>query len=877
MKNKLISLIISLTFITPCAAAFAAEDNLDSGSDENVIFQEGFEISDHTFWTTGNCSKKFPAPNPHSGDKCLSVTNRTCDWEGIETDLKNEDKDIDLIGYGAVYEAEAWVRLDNTEAGNADFCMQICVADKIYTTSDEFLNVGAKTVRNGEWAQIKGLFSTVGISSTARVTLRIGAYGGSKNTYNFSVDDVIVRKSDQDVQGWSKREDFKNNMDNNNGSLKDAYRNDFMLGAARSSDWGKLSDAEDELIKKHFDIITLTNAMKPDALSTHEGRYMWGRADYIVNKSLKNHVKVHGHVLAWHQQTPQWIWDKLNTASKKESLDCLRTYITDVMTHYNGKCYSWDVVNEAIKDGLTSTESISDILRDSPRDSQWRTALGDDWVYEAFLIAKDIDPDAVLYYNDYGVEDPIKTEAVYTLVKDVNDKYKKDNKTNDNLIDGIGVQGHFNMGTNINMVRNMLEKFKELGVKVSISEMDIAYYGAELDPDGTLKEEDEIKQAQKYAQLMQLFKEYGQSSESKLIERVSFWGTDDNTSWLKEYRPLLFNKDFSEKEAFDAVLDPEGYLDEHPITETGVEQAVAIKGTPTSAAAWNNVPSFNINKRKQPLQDGETAASATVKSMWDGKYIYLLIDVTDRSYSSKDKVTVFLDERNNKNSYYDYDDVFFEIGRDYNSETEEVAFGGTWEPYWERSAKCTKTDHGYLVYLKIPTTFKVEVDESGNAVLNPNGYKAITPATHHTRPGVVGFEVKIDDYIKDDNNNNVPADYEIFFNQIDDGLYGKLSTAGELALTNNGVAGVVKEVVKQQGAHNSEATGFRAETKNHSSQDITFKNVIWDIKATDGVMKTTGERPLKTNVTLKPGAFTYISLIVDGLYDYAEARMYVID
>lgn len=876
MKNKLISLIISLTFITPCAAAFAAEDNLDSGSDENVIFQEGFEISDYKFWITGDCSKSSSTSNPYSGAKCLSVTNRTHDWEGIETDLKNKDKYIDLIGYGAVYEAEAWVRLDNTEAGNADFCMQICVADKNYT-SDEFLNVGAVTVNNGEWAQIKGLFSTVGISSTARVTLRIGAYGGSKNTYNFSVDDVIVRKSDQDVQGWSEREDFKNNMDNNKGSLKDAYSDDFMLGAARSSDWGELSDAEDELIKKHFDIITLTNAMKPDALSTHEGRYMWGTADYIVNKSLNNNVKVHGHVLAWHQQTPKWIWDKLSAAtSEKESLDCLRTYITDVMTHYNGKCYSWDVVNEAIKDGLTSTASISDILRDS----LWKKALGDDWVYEAFLIAKEIDPTAVLYYNDYGVEDPIKTEAVYTLVKDVNDKYKENYNTDNNLIDGIGVQGHFNMGTNINMVRNMLEKFKELGVKVSISEMDIAYYGAELDPDGTLNEEDEIKQAQKYAQLMQLFKEYGKSSESKLIERVSFWGTDDNTSWLKEYRPLLFNKDFSGKEAFEAVLDPEGYLDEHPITETGVEQAVAIKGTPTSAkdAKWNNVPSFNINKRKQPLQDGETAASATVKSMWDGKYIYLLIDVTDRSRSSKDKVTVFLDERNNKNSYYDYDDVFFEIGRvnnseTNNSETRDVAIGGTWEPYWQRSAKCTETNHGYLVYLKIPTTLEVEVDESGNAVLNSDGYKAITPAAHHTRPGVVGFEVKIDD----DNNNDDKVDYEIFFNQIDEGLYSRLSTAGELALTNNGVAGVVKEVVKQQGAHNSEATGFRAETKNHSSQDITFENVIWDIKATNGVMKTTGERSLKTNVTLKPGAFTYISLIVDGLYDYAEARMYVID
>lgn len=874
MKNKLISLIISLTFITPCAAAFAAEDNLDSGSDENVIFQEGFEISDHTFWTTGTCTKNSSTSNPYSGAKCLSVTNRTYDWEGIETDLKNKDKNIDRIDYGAVYEAEAWVRLDNTEAGNAEFCMQICVADKFYTTPDEFLNVDAVTVSNGKWAQIKGLFSTVGISSTARVSLRIGAYGDSNNKNDFSVDDVIVRKSDQDVQGWSEREDFENNMNNNKRSLKDAYSDDFMLGAARSSDWGELSDAEDELIKKHFDIITLTNAMKPDALSTHEGRYMWGRADYIVNKSLKNNVKVHGHVLAWHQQTPQWIWDKLNTASEDERLACLRTYITDVMTHYNEKCYSWDVVNEAIKDGLTSTAPISDILRDSP----WRTALGDDWVYKAFLIAKKIDPDAVLYYNDYGVEDPIKTEAVYTLVKDVNDKYKRNNKTNNNLIDGIGVQGHFNMGTNINMVRNMLEKFKELGVKVSISEMDIAYYGAELGSDGTLKKEDEIKQAQKYAQLMQLFKEYGQSSESKLIERVSFWGTDDNTSWLKEYRPLLFNKDFSEKEAFEAVLDPEGYLGAHPITETGVEQAVAIKGTPTNAAAWNNVPSFNINKRKQPLQDGETAASATVKSMWDGEYIYLLIDVTDSSYSSKDKVTVFLDERNNKNSYYDYDDVFFEIGRvnnseTNNSETRDVAIGGTWEPYWERSAECTETDHGYLVYLKIPTTSEVKVDESGNAVLNSDGFKEITQAEHHTRPGVVGFEVKIDD----DNNNDYKVDYEIFFNQIDDGLYGKLSTAGELALTNNGVAGVVKEVVKQQGAHNSVATGFRAETKNHSFQDITFNNVIWDIKATNGVMKTTGERPLKTNVTLKPGAFTYISLIVDGLYDYAEARMYVID
>lgn len=823
MKNKIISSIMALSVLITYAAVPYNKVYAQAG---DKIIEEGFESDNYCFNVKGACNAAVSTTNPCTGSRCISVTGRNEVWEGIETDITKK------LESGNVYRAEAWVRLDGEGIDNAQFCMQLDVDDEPYE-KHTYPVIGDAIVNNGEWTKITGLFETINIASTADVKLYIAAYNDTGNKYDFSVDDVSVFKTDEDVEGDSSRPSDANPVvDVGLTALKDKYN--FLLGTARSSDVGHLSDAEDELIAKHFDIITLTNAMKPDALESFEGRFTWGPADYIVNKNKKKNVKIHGHVLAWHQQTPGWMIG----STREEALSNLEKYINDVMAHYRGKCYSWDVVNEAISDNITDTQSLKGILRDS----EWRRVIGDDWIKYAFEYAAKADPDAKLYYNDYSLEDPLKADAVVTLINDL-----KEDKIR---VDGIGIQGHFNNNTSVEMVENTLKKFKALNIKVSISEMDVAYYGATPDEHGNMSYDDQVKQAQKYAQLMQLFRKY-----DDIIERVSFWGVDDGTSWLSEYYPLLFDKDFNPKQAYYAVLDPDGYLNEHPITDTKASKAVAIKGTPEgiSDPLWNNVPSANVDKY---MITNESAASATVKSLWDNEYVYLLVDVEDKTisddtgfdqFSIEEGINVYIDESNDKSAdFIPRDDLWIGVDAKGN-----VLYGDGCDllHYTKTEHDFKTTDTGYTIYLKIPFS------------------KA------RTEPGIIGFEVQLND----DTDNDGSRNYSAFFNQPANAM-NSTETWGELALSLKGETSDVTEVTAIRNELNdSIATGFRADTLNNGVDNISFNTVKWYVTS-ENKKRTTGERELGTTVTLEPGAHTYISLVVENLYDPdAKASMCIID
>lgn len=825
MKNKIISSIMALSVLITYAAV--PYNKVYAQADDKII-EEGFESDTHCFEVKGGCSAVVSTTTkPHTGSACISVTDRDEEWEGIETDITNR------LESGNVYRAEAWVRLDGEGIDSAQFCMQLDVDDGQY--GHTYPVIGDAIVNNDGWTEITGLFETINIASTADVKLYIAAYNDTGNIYDFSVDDVSVFKTDEDVEGDSSRpSDAHPEVDVGLTALKDKYN--FLLGTARSSDVGHLSDAEDELIKKHFDIITLTNAMKPDALEKDEGRFTWGPADYIVNKNINNNVQIHGHVLAWHQQTPGWMIG----STKEEALRNLEKYINDVMAHYNGKCYSWDVVNEAISDNITDTQSLKGILRDS----EWRRVIGDDWIKYAFEYAAKADPDVKLYYNDYSLEDPLKADAVVTLINYLNE--------DETLVDGIGIQGHFNNNTSVEMVENTLKKFRALDIKVSISEMDVAYYGATPDEYGNMSYDDQVKQAQKYAQLMQLFRKY-----DDIIERVSFWGVDDGTSWLPEFYPLLFDKDFKPKQAYYAVLDPDAYLNEHPITDTKASKAVAIKGTPEgiSDPLWNYVPSANVDKYKSAPGMNESAASATVKSLWDNEYVYLLVDVEDKTisdntgfaqFSIEEGINVYIDESNDKIAgFIPGDDLW--IGVDAKG---KLLYGnGCDKLHYDNTKHDFKTtDTGYTIYLKIPFL------------------KA------RTEPGIIGFEVQLND----DTDNNGSRDYSAFFNQPADAM-NSTKTWGELALSLEGETSDVTEVTAIRNELNgSMATGFRADTLNNGVEKISFDTVKWYVTS-GNEKRTTGERELGTTVTLEPDARTYISLVVENLYDpNAKASMCII-
>ena len=351
--------------------------------------------------------------------------------------------------------------------------------------------------------------------------------------------------------------------------LKDLYADKFLVGniLAGGLEGNSLFRQDQEelaLLIGEFNCLTAENSMKMQYVQPKEGVFNFKPSDALLHIANKADMEVVGHALVWHHQVPQWIFkDKQgNTVSREVLIQRMKDHIYKVVTRYKGKIKYWDVVNEAVDLKYEDGKQVA-FLRESP----WYKIIGEDYIELAYRFAHEADPDALLLYNDYSMTDLVKTQFVADMVKDLKDKGIP--------IHGVGMQGHWHLEWPTNSdLRKALDILSEVGVKVSISELDVRVLphpkdtemGAdirlnvqrlkELDPytdgipDKILK-----KQAKKYASLFKVFLEY-----SDLIERVSFWGVVDHHSWLRDWPvkgrtvyPALFDRDYSPKPAYFAI------------------------------------------------------------------------------------------------------------------------------------------------------------------------------------------------------------------------------------------------------------------------------------------------------------------------------------
>jgi len=341
--------------------------------------------------------------------------------------------------------------------------------------------------------------------------------------------------------------------------LKEVYAHtfDYMGNIVSPSD---LSNVRFDILKRHYNTLTAENHMKPDHIapsakpSGDTWNYRWTDADKIVNAAIAAEMSVVGHTLIWHSQTPKWLTD----GEKETVAENLNKYVTDVATHFKGKLISWDVVNEAMRDGLSESAAVDweSCLR--PLAGNGWLKIGPEYIEQAFLAARAADPDAKLYYNDYNLNDANKARAVYNMVNDINTRYP--NVGGRPLIDGVGMQSHHRLPTSPQSVKTSINLFASLGVEIAISELDII--AADSLPSPEPKKPwpplDDAKIAQKqaaqYAAMFRIFKENAQA-----ISRVTFWGIDDGTSWRGFVHPTLLDKDYNVKPAFNAVINPDKY------------------------------------------------------------------------------------------------------------------------------------------------------------------------------------------------------------------------------------------------------------------------------------------------------------------------------
>jgi len=432
-------------------------------------------------------------------------------------------------------------------------------------------------------------------------------------------------------------------------ALKANYESRFFVGNVVSP--GDLTGARFDMLKKHFNFLTAENAMKPIHIQAEPGKFTFETADALVNAALEAGFKVHGHTLAWHQQSPEWL--NREGIGREEAIENLVTHVKTVATHFRGRVVSWDVLNEAIMDGPLNPEDWRASLRQTP----WLKAIGLEHIELLFKTAREADPDAILYYNDYNEDYQDKALAIYHMVKELNEK--NPDVMGRPLIDGIGMQGHYLLNTDIKNVQASLELFISLGVEISVTELDVR-----AGDNHVLTEDQAIRQGVLYAQLFDLCKKY----PGKFV-RMTLWGLDDASSWRSQQNPLLFDAKLQPKPAFFAALDPDTFLAEHGTVTVKREtlQAEVRRGTPALDAndpLWQELPAIPVNQYLMAWQ----GAYGNAKMLWDERNLYVNVAVTNAELNranptihEQDSVEIYIDEGNHKILYMQADDGVFRI------------------------------------------------------------------------------------------------------------------------------------------------------------------------------------------------------------------------
>lgn len=323
--------------------------------------------------------------------------------------------------------------------------------------------------------------------------------------------------------------------------LRDVFADHFLIGAAVNP---RTIVSAADLLTRHFNCITAENEMKFERVHPTEDTYTFEDADRLVRFAREHGMRMRGHTLVWHNQTPDWLFeDRHGRPVDKATLFArLKSHIDTVVGRYKHDVFCWDVVNEAVADG-----------GDRPlRDSKWWQIAGEEFIAKAFEFAHEADPDALLFYNDYNESHPVKRERIYHLVKSLKERGVP--------IHGVGLQAHWHLKSPaLDDIRAAIERYASLGLTLHITELDLSVFewdDRRTDLKAPTAEMMEL-QEQRYEQIFRLFREY-----RDVISCVTFWGVADDYTWLDNFPvrgrknwPFLFDERHQPKPSFWKVVN----------------------------------------------------------------------------------------------------------------------------------------------------------------------------------------------------------------------------------------------------------------------------------------------------------------------------------
>ena len=528
-----------------------------------------------------------------------------------------------------------------------------------------------------------------------------------------------------------------------------------------------------QLVTKHFNAVTLENELKPDCMfgynnaapksgSIHKEELNGeqidvptldhSRTDPILDKiaewNSKNpdhKIRVRGHVLVWHSQTPEWFfhegYDKTKDYVKPEEMNKrLEWYIKSVLTYYTGDqskykdlFYGFDVVNEAISDATatyrTDTEQGGDNLSDDTHGSKsswWKVYGSNEFIINAFKFANKYAPASVeLYYNDYNECDAKKRGGIIKLINDVK-------AAEGTRISGFGMQGHYSVNApSVTQFEEAVKDYAKVVDKVMLTELDLkpsaTFDGSEA------KLADELnREGDYYARLYDTAKNLKKSGIN--FSGITVWGVIDTNSWLQDANnvggasdgkmkvyPLLFDGNYQAKLTYWAFVDPTKIEPVDALKRPTIEIAqgtVNVDGEIDDA--WKNAETVKLEIVVQSV-----AVTCDAKLLWDKDNLYVLMDVKDKDLNDasadewqQDSIEVFIDEDHKKPESYQPDDKQYRV-----SYKNKLSFNGEKCKAENMKSAVKLTDGGYLV----EASFK---------------WTDITPEAGKT---VIGLELQVND------------------------------------------------------------------------------------------------------------------------------------
>ncbi|HEU5080799.1 MAG TPA: endo-1,4-beta-xylanase [Opitutaceae bacterium] len=530
------------------------------------------------------------------GTHSLAVTGRTASWQGAGINA------LCKLHKGFKYNISVWVRL---LPGEAPSDLRVSLQSGLAGVTTYSTVIGNKTVTDAAWVNLSTQYTFA--MDVDQLQLYIESASGTSSFYidEFALVNVPIKPIQTDIP-----------------SLRDVLSSYFPIGTAIEPD--ALTGVHADLLLKHFNQFTAGNSMKWDATEPSDGVFNFARADALANFARAHGLRMRGHTMVWHSQTPAWVFQDANGQPLQPGnpdhrallLSRMERHIHTVISRYADIVDSWDVVNEVID------PSQPDGLRASP----WRQIIGPEFIDWAFEYAREAAPNALLYINDYSTTDAAKRSALQKVVQGLLSRGVP--------VDGVGHQMHINnQYPPIGDIRSTIELFSSMGLENEITEMDVSAYTNSTDT-SPVSPQTLVEQGYRYRDIFNLYREL-----SSKIHSVTLWGLADDGTWLKTFpitrddKPLLFDEELQAKPAYWGVVDPTKLpIVPKSLNVTRVSNWIVGQLQPF----WNSLA-------PQPLTSvSQDASWAQFRAVWKGDKVYVYAEVSDKTRTLTDAVDIYI-------------------------------------------------------------------------------------------------------------------------------------------------------------------------------------------------------------------------------------------